>query len=56
MRLAVFTLFMLCVSLHGVAQQQNYTAFTVNDGLPSNYIQPCVEDDKGFYGFAPIRG
>jgi ligand-binding sensor domain-containing protein/signal transduction histidine kinase len=48
MRLAVFTLFMLCVSLHGVAQQQNYTAFTVNDGLPSNYIQPCVEDDKGF--------
>lgn len=48
MRLTVFTLFMLCVSLYGVAQQQNYTAFTVNNGLPSNYIQPCVEDNKGF--------
>lgn len=48
MRLAVFILFMLCVSLNGRSQQKNYTAFTVNDGLPSNYIQPCVEDDKGF--------
>ncbi len=30
------------------AQQGNYKAFTVNDGLPSNNIYRCVEDNKGF--------
>lgn len=38
------------------AQQATYTAFTVNDGLPSNYIYGCVEDDKGFLWIATDAG
>ena len=30
------------------AQQGDYKAFTVNDGLPSNNVYRCLEDDKGF--------
>ena len=32
----------------GVAQTQSYTAFTVNEGLPSNNIYSITEDHKGF--------
>ena len=38
------------------AQQATYTAFTVDDGLPSNYIYGCVEDDKGFLWIATDAG
>jgi len=38
------------------AQQAKYTAYTVNDGLPSNYIYGCVEDDKGFLWIATDEG
>jgi sugar lactone lactonase YvrE/signal transduction histidine kinase len=48
MRLAVLMLVTFFASLQSRAQQQNYTAFTVNNGLPSNSVQPCVEDNKGF--------
>ena len=48
MRLAVLMLVTFFACLQCSAQQKNYTAFTVNNGLPSNYIQPCVEDNKGF--------
>jgi ligand-binding sensor domain-containing protein len=30
------------------AQPSNYRAFTVNDGLPSNNVYRCMEDNKGF--------
>lgn len=38
------------------AQQPGYTSFTVNDGLPSNYIYSCVEDNKGFLWIATDAG
>jgi ligand-binding sensor domain-containing protein/two-component sensor histidine kinase len=38
------------------AQQQNYTAFTVNNGLPSNHIYQCLEDNKGFLWVATDAG
>ena len=44
----------ICVTCR--AQQLKYTAFTVNDGLPSNYIYRCVEDDKGFLWVATDAG
>jgi ligand-binding sensor domain-containing protein len=38
------------------AQHQPYTSFTVNDGLPSNYIYRCIEDSKGFLWIATDAG
>jgi ligand-binding sensor domain-containing protein len=38
------------------AQQKNYTAFTVNDGLPSNHVYQCVEDNYGFLWIATDEG
>ena len=38
------------------AQNGNYTAFTVKDGLPSNYIYLIVEDDRGFLWVATDAG
>ena len=38
------------------AQSLNYTAFTVNNGLPSNYIYQCVEDNRGFLWVATDAG
>lgn len=38
------------------AQQSNYKAFTVNDGLPSNYVYRVVQDDKGFLWVATDAG
>jgi len=44
--LSVFTVF--CIIFTCDAQQGAYKTFTVNDGLPSNNIYRCMEDDKGF--------
>jgi len=38
------------------AQQLKYTAFTVNDGLPSNCVYKCVEDNSGFLWVATDAG
>ncbi|WP_295796766.1 two-component regulator propeller domain-containing protein [Mucilaginibacter sp.] len=38
------------------AQQQKYSAFTVNDGLPSNYVYRAIEDNKGFLWVATDAG
>jgi ligand-binding sensor domain-containing protein/two-component sensor histidine kinase len=38
------------------AQHTGFTSFTVNDGLPSNYIYRCLEDDKGFLWVATDAG
>ena len=56
MRFIYFSVFICCMAIAGKAQQTNYTAFTVNDGLPSNYIYRCVEDDKGFLWVATDAG
>jgi ligand-binding sensor domain-containing protein/signal transduction histidine kinase len=41
--------------LQGYAQS-SYTAFTVNDGLPSNNVYRCLEDKKGFLWVATDAG
>src|SRR5471030_1701114 len=54
-----FLVFLLSAVLAGYicrAQQSKYTAFTVNDGLPSNYIYRTVEDNKGFLWVATDAG
>lgn len=56
MRLLVaFIVFLICFA-NCFAQQVKYTAFTVKEGLPSNYIYRCVEDDKGFLWIATDAG
>jgi len=56
MRFAVLLLpiFFLCPNCK--AQHLKYNAFTVTDGLPSNYIYRCVEDNKGFLWVATDAG
>jgi ligand-binding sensor domain-containing protein/signal transduction histidine kinase len=39
-----------------VAQRTAYTAFTVNEGLPSNHVYQCVEDNDGFLWIATDEG
>src|ERR1700712_2394265 len=56
MRIAIFVLLACLLSHTGIAQQQKYTAFTINDGLPSNYIYRCIEDNKGFLWVATDAG
>lgn len=56
MRFIYFILFLCCITIPSIAQQSNYTAFTVNDGLPSNYIYRCIEDNKGFLWVATDAG
>ncbi len=53
---AVTTLFLLLLLQYFAAAQQNYTAFTVNDGLPSNHVYQCLEDDHGFLWIATDAG
>ncbi|HWB27178.1 MAG TPA: histidine kinase [Chitinophagaceae bacterium] len=54
--------FTLVISLFFLAaycraqRQAGYTVFTVRDGLPSNYIYRCVEDNKGFLWVATDAG
>lgn len=56
MRFIYFTVFICCITIASKAQQLNYTAFTVNDGLPSNYIYRCIEDNNGFLWVATDAG
>lgn len=56
MRFAVFLFIYLSISLTCPAQQLKYTAFTVNEGLPSNYVYRCIEDNKGFLWVATDAG
>lgn len=48
--------FQILINLQSQAQQGNFKAFTVNDGLPSNYVYRAVEDDKGFLWVATDAG
>ncbi len=51
--------FCTCISLILLLQTtlaQEYTAFTVNDGLPSNHVYQCIEDDHGFLWIATDAG
>ncbi len=53
--------FTLCINLLIIvavckAQRQEYTAFTEKDGLPSNYLYRCVEDNSGFLWVATDAG
>ena len=56
MRLAIFCLLDFLISIACAAQQSNYKAYTVNDGLPSNNVYRCIEDDKGFLWVATDAG
>jgi ligand-binding sensor domain-containing protein/two-component sensor histidine kinase len=56
LKLTCTLLFFLLLQSFVDAQQSNYTAFTVNDGLPSNHIYQCVEDDHGFLWIATDAG
>lgn len=56
MRFIVSCLLIFFMIITCQAQQANYTAFTVNDGLPSNFIYGCIEDDKGFLWIATDAG
>jgi len=49
-------LIVIFYGLFAKAQEQNYTAFTVKDGLPSNNIYACVEDNHGFLWIASDAG
>src|ERR1700749_4836639 len=53
-----FSFFMLFIFTGIIcrAQQLKYTSFTVNDGLPSNNVYRCVEDNKGFLWVATDAG
>lgn len=55
MRLVPF-IFLLLLSTVAFTQQNEYTAYTVNDGLPSNHVYQCVEDDHGFLWVATDAG
>ncbi|MBC7651938.1 MAG: hypothetical protein H7101_09320, partial [Deinococcales bacterium] len=56
MRFIYVTVAICFFTVAGKAQQPNYTAFTVNDGLPSNYIYRAVEDNNGFLWVATDAG
>jgi len=56
MRGTLLFLFLLFLAFNCPAQQLKYKAFTVNNGLPSNHVYRCVEDDKGFLWVATDAG
>ncbi len=56
MRFTLLSFFFLLIIINCAAQPLKYTAFTVNDGLPSNYVYRCIEDDKGFLWVATDAG
>jgi ligand-binding sensor domain-containing protein len=39
-----------------LSQDQNYSAFTMKDGLPSNMVYRCLEDNEGFLWIATDAG
>ncbi len=56
MRSLFIFFFIFFTATGGRAQQLKYTTFTVNDGLPSNYVYRCIEDNKGFLWVATDAG
>ncbi|WP_295673534.1 two-component regulator propeller domain-containing protein [uncultured Mucilaginibacter sp.] len=56
MRCTGFFLFFLLIAIACNAQPGKYTAFTVDDGLPSNYVYRCIEDNNGFLWVATDAG
>ncbi|MDO8993330.1 MAG: two-component regulator propeller domain-containing protein, partial [Daejeonella sp.] len=56
MRFVAFLLLIFFISLTCHAQQSKYTAFTVSDGLPSNNVYKCIEDNSGFLWVATDAG
>src|ERR1700754_1801397 len=56
MRRTSLFLFALVTVITCRAQSDKYKAFTVNDGLPSNNIYRCIEDNKGFLWVATDAG
>ena len=56
MRIPLLVQFFLFTGLACAAQQQKYSAFTVNDGLPSNYVYRTIEDNRGFLWVATDAG
>lgn len=56
MRYVTIFIIILLVSVSVVAQRTEYSSFTVNEGLPSNHIYQCVEDNKGFLWIATDGG
>ncbi len=46
-RLVCLVIVLLYVSI-GNAQQHNFTNYTIEDGLPTNYVYGVVEDDRGY--------
>lgn len=56
MRFAGFFLLVFLNSHTCLAQQLKYTAFTVRDGLPSNNVYRCIEDNSGFLWVATDAG
>ncbi len=56
MRFAGFFLLVFLKSQTCLAQQLKYAAFTVRDGLPSNNVYRCIEDNSGFLWVATDAG
>ena len=56
MRFVGFFLLVFLNSHTCLAQQLKYTAFTVRDGLPSNNVYRCIEDNSGFLWVATDAG
>lgn len=52
----ITTILLILISLICKAQLSKPIAFTVNDGLPSNHIYRCIEDNKGFLWVATDAG
>ena len=58
-RLAAFLLTIIIIPITAFTQNGGYTlfrSFTVEDGLPSNHIYNCVEDNQGFLWVATDAG
>lgn len=56
MRFAVLLLLAFLINFACPAQSLKYTAFTVLDGLPSNNVYRCIEDNSGFLWVATDAG
>jgi ligand-binding sensor domain-containing protein/two-component sensor histidine kinase len=56
MRFVILILSAFLFNVTSRGQQLKYKAFTVSDGLPSNYVYRCIEDNKGFLWVATDAG
>jgi ligand-binding sensor domain-containing protein/anti-sigma regulatory factor (Ser/Thr protein kinase)/uncharacterized membrane-anchored protein YhcB (DUF1043 family) len=52
----IFVVISLLFSLYSSGQQRKFTYYTTADGLPSNLIYKCIEDDRGFLWIATDAG